>query len=453
MSRDLQKHSPNSHDDIEEKDDAKLDMFHLSGQMGLPGDDNDGLNAEDYALNAPSLTRDLPSLDGPVFRGLATTAPASDLLPHMSMPSLHQPSSHMKGLDLGSDPFAETGMFSNNSGMSDFFKGEERVQHSTKEDYSLSYGMGNLSLDQHELLPPLAMGGYLEPYYHFYSTAAPGMILEQLHAALRDLHENPEQLGELDFEVKPAKFKIKCEAYAPNGSKIPFAVRVFRLEDRNDRFAIEFQRRKGDPMSFCAIYRNVYNKLSGIIEPNESENVHPLNDTPVEPVDVPSASPVNFDSSMGEQTLKCLSSMIKSGCIDVQSEALNALVPLTTILPMAKAICESECFDLLVSHAASEYEEVHRSCLTALANVLELVPDRCSHIVAVPNHRMLLQRACSRTRHVVRETTRVLLAVCKQVPQFDGQAALMHSLQRALEGNSDQRVRSSWDQIGLRWGS
>lgn len=400
-----------SSDDEEEKKQLKQipDIQDLSSF----GDD-------DFSIT-PTLNRDIPSLDEPVYRGFDMDSGNTAFL---AMPGLHQPLGHTY------------------DAMPGFAKPD--AMNFSKND--LEMRMNEMSLQD---TPPLSMGGYLEPYYHFFSTASSQVIFGQIVAVLRSLHEQPEQHGEIDYVVKDAKFKVKCEAYAPNGSKIPFVVRVFRTEGQGNRFAVEFQRRRGDPTTFNAIYQTCLQKLAGIIEPGSFQTAHPLNDAPVDNSFFVEEQRCTLSTEMSEETVACLMQMIQSKCVDVQSEALNALVPL----------CKEhhELFDMnyigvLLDRASSPHEDVHRACLTALATIVEQQPALCTAVVAVSNQRMLIERACSATPHVVRETTRLLLAVCKQVDAFEGQSALMFSLNRAMEAHSDERVRSAWDDIVLRWG-
>jgi len=104
--------------------------------------------------------------------------------------------------------------------------------------------------------PPLAPGGYLEPFYHFVSHAKPAHLFDLISETLHSLLRQKLICHAIDIELIPRKFKVKCVAYPPGELKLQFVCRVFRLDsdEQGKRYALEFQRRSGCVLQFSDLW-------------------------------------------------------------------------------------------------------------------------------------------------------------------------------------------------------
>lgn len=210
--------------------------------------------------------------------------------------------------------------------------------------------------------PPLAVDGYLEPHYHFYSSSDGDAIVTQVVAVLSWF--NRTQPDSLDFEANRRKYKIKCVLYSEGGSvRIPFNVRVFSLE-RETRLAVEFQRRSGDSLRFCAMYRLVLKELQGKGVVHSAEGV-----ADCAPPRTLQVGPDEQAEDNATHTVQCLLKMLFSDCVDVQSQAAGALADLAMDQCMVSAMVDNGVVEALVNASRSGNCDVHRCAVTGLGHM------------------------------------------------------------------------------------
>lgn len=136
-------------------------------------------------------------------------------------------------------------------------------------------------------------------------------------------------------KVTPAKFAIKLEAF-DNGTRCSMKVRMYRLQ--NDEYALEFQRRSGDAITFQKVYQQACLQL----EPRSASTGTVADATPL--VDLPT----------GQSSTEVLTPLIDmlsfSDAPKLQAEAAAGLASLVSgEQASAVAECSAPLFDLLAN--------------------------------------------------------------------------------------------------------
>lgn len=260
--------------------------------------------------------------------------------------------------------------------------------------------------------PPLAIGSYLEPYYHFYSSLDGPAIMRELAEALAACSAGDTII---DTEKFDSKYKIKCVMYSSGGSVcVPFNVRIFSLED-DDRLAVEFQRRSGDSVRFCSLYRKCLQMLQrkGVTDSTVSGSPASLS-----PMRSPEPMTGPADPQAGEhaaQTIKCLLQMMASDCVDVQTQAAGALADLSTDVQMLEAMIQGGVIEAFVNASRSENCDVHRCAMTGLAHLS--ANDAAAVKLCQLGGVAVAAKLCSQTKtaHVERESVRLIHNVVQNV--------------------------------------
>lgn len=256
--------------------------------------------------------------------------------------------------------------------------------------------------------PPMAPGGWMEPNYHFLSNTAPAALFGHLKGVLESL--------DIDFIVKPAKFKYKCVGYR-EGARLPFYVRIFSTDVRK-RYAVEFQRRSGDIIHFSALYRECKSKLAhkGLVVLPPGTKLAPFKKfEPLPPLPPMEDEDIAQTTEEVTATVSCLLGMATSKCADIQTQGMQALSQLTLSDP-AKEILRSQDtgFGVLVESLASPTEDVHRCAISGLANLIEGNQDACQRLRDAKGVDSLFDLASTTdTPQVVRESARALLNLVK----------------------------------------
>jgi len=235
--------------------------------------------------------------------------------------------------------------------------------------------------------PPEAPGGYLEKATTFCTAMKPEAAMEHLEEILKEMN--------IDFTLKPEKFKFKCEAY-PRGLRLPFVVRIFSHEQK---YAVEMQRRAGDCFCFSTIYGNFVEKCSqrGLCPKTKRISTK-----------APSIS-LPLDASKLDESINPLLKMAESEFSDVKAMAVAAISEMTT----EKAVL-SWFATRIMSHIAlfeklvvCSVQDVHRAAITCVAN---LTADKqlCKSFEKSPCIKTLVKMMGSENRQVARESSRAL---------------------------------------------
>lgn len=435
-------------------------------QPSLPTRDLSGLSD----LAAPPLTRgaSAPSshatLDLDNRQGMMRSIAAVSAHPEMPAgaqgtvwksldtgPSLPMASSSGYGGDFGglSKPFglSSTAPFGSTSTAPWMIGG----QGLTKNELTSPVAFGVPS--QNSARPPVALGGYLEPHYHFYSDWDANQVMINLHDTLNAFSPTEEQVDDtvsfrIDCEKNQAKFKFKCTAYSLSGGcATQFVVRVFSLENETS-LAVEFQRRSGDPVQFCTVYRRCLHSLktSGCI--NKKSRL-PQGDM-FEPPKF-EGPPSETAAKDAKETITCLLQMLSSKCVDVQAEAAGALADLAANPEMHKAILENSVVEAFCNATKSSSQTVHRCAVTGLANLTGAVAkaDAARAVIRQQCIKSIVELTNSPCLQVQRDAARLLANMTAVGVPLCGNDAV-EELRTRLEGlrtSGDRRVRDHGDAI------
>jgi len=279
---------------------------------------------------------------------------------------------------------------------------------------------------------------YLEPQSHFFCTVPPPskpmLLYDTVQQTLQSLHEsgvgtvNGSSICTLDCQPAPARFKIVCTAYCPSGIAVPFVVRIYTADAKQNKYCVEFQRRQGDVVRFFQLFRTARARI---------QSTHPLT-TPVEPrtanpnalgLDQPEKTvarpkqmpmrswsaptlPSGSSSFCKEHfcgTVRSLLQMCSSPCLDIKLQGVLALAELSCSESFESEVLVAEgCCTTFLQCLPDEHEDLHRASLTALANLCETQRSLCAQLVADERHLdCLLKLARSDTAQVVRQCARI----------------------------------------------
>jgi len=232
----------------------------------------------------------------------------------------------------------------------------------SKEPPVVAKVIGSLSSPESEEDEPPKAPSYIEPNYHFESTSNPNRLFSTIGEVLK--------AADVHFTVKMFKYKYKCVCYRDGGS-IPFDVRIFSLASAGaKKYAVEFQRRKGDVIQFASVYRELKDVLAA--KGHVVELARPSSQPPPFDLDLPDFPEEEPPTSEEyEETVSCLVAMFESRCMDIQSQAIQALAQLTTGIEAAKKAVFKRGWGVLVSGLASSVEDIHRCAVSGIANLLE----------------------------------------------------------------------------------
>jgi hypothetical protein len=265
--------------------------------------------------------------------------------------------------------------------------------------------IGSLSSPESEQDEPPRVPSYIEPNYHFESTSNPTKLFSVIGEAL--------QAADVHFTVKVFKYKYKCVCYRDGGS-IPFDVRIFSVASTSEKkYAVEFQRRKGDVIQFAAVYRELKDVLA--VKGHVAEFPRPLSRSTfdLDLSDFPEEEPTPEEY---EETVSCLVAMFKSHCVDIQSQAIQALAQLTKGIEVAKRAVFKCGWSVLVSGLASSVDDIHRCAVSGIANLLQDNRDvgecieKTQGLVAA-----IVALVSSEVLQVARESARALANLGKQI--------------------------------------
>lgn len=319
----------------------------------------------------------------------------------------------------------------------------------------------------HIPLPPSIPGGFLEASYHFYSHQDPSVSMQEIEAVL-------EEFG-VDFEPVRAKYKFKCVTYK-NGASIPFVVSIFSA-DKDQTYAIEFQRRAGNVIHFCELYRRIRAKLASMglgdqthyTQSSFSSSFTSSSSLPALPLplSLPSIESSSFSPSSELKTLELegqefnnnlsyeevreallpLLSMASSMCVDIKSQAICTLSQLTENAPpqVQRAIISEGGLLHLLEAISNDNVDVHRCGLAGVANLMKGQPELCEQVAPhlIP---ILLQRAHSSVVEVQRQSTLALVNIVNLLDPkfFQSNSNLASTIVNQLRDvSSDKTVRGN----------
>jgi hypothetical protein len=272
-------------------------------------------------------------------------------------------------------------------------------------------------------------GGYLEPSYHFFSSANPTALIQSILALLSNL--------QVDCTPKHEQFKIKCAAYR-SCARLSFYVHVFAVDAVQGlkRYAIEFQRRTGDALHFSEIYRASKRGLSEqhLIEKVKGATVR--TETPAPP---PLDAVITVDQV--RQTVKSLLMMVTSKCLDLKTQAIVTLADMTAAEPkVQKMMVDEGVLDALVDELSTSSADIHRCAVTGIANLAHERDSVCTKLQEIGAIKTLLALAKSEVPQVVRETARLLANIGTtlgtKVVDTEFRATL-----KSIRGGRDMRAR------------
>jgi hypothetical protein len=290
-----------------------------------------------------------------------------------------------------------------------------------------------------ELEPPEVPGGYLEPCSHFISRSSPARLFSELKTCFET--QQCLATGKIDLTtVKPEKFKLVCVAYKPGECSLPFMARVFALDrdGSGKRYAVELQRRSGDVLHFwdvwsvCRSYFVSKGLTQAVKAPSVARPPPPQLDVEVTPEQI-------------QSTVQCLREMALSDCIDVKSQAIQALSKLSIADSRIQRVMINEgCVDTLLKSIDCKLEDVHRCAVSALANLSHDNVSVCEFIARKNGIKLVCSLVTtSKTLQVHRECLRMLNSVLKSASASVDQEVLKavkrlcHSSDRELSKNAD----------------
>jgi hypothetical protein len=276
--------------------------------------------------------------------------------------------------------------------------------------------------------PPPPKGNYLEPLHHVYCAA----------------NANP-------LEVHGASFKslvaqgVDC---VPNESKLVFKVRVYTLPER--KYCLEFQRRSGNSMRFCHIYRTCLGDLvtMGLLCDDALSSVSPL-------PPLMSSRVAPFDSSKAADAVTSLRQMASSTYVDVVCEAVRALSDSS----LQVILLQGGILEIFIKGMQSDSEDLRRCGVTGCANLVINQANACRELVRVGCVRRILETiqtegadggAKNYTPQLVREMARLLVNIRQELGREMLTASVSNEAQLAHEKmchSNDAIVRQHADML------
>uniref|UniRef100_A0A7S0LMS9 Uncharacterized protein n=1 Tax=Coccolithus braarudii TaxID=221442 RepID=A0A7S0LMS9_9EUKA len=266
--------------------------------------------------------------------------------------------------------------------------------------------------------PPMAIGGYLEPSYHVFSNWKPLDIMHGIETALQQFGPGKKAMFVVDFGADLLKYKFSCTAYARNGQATVFVVCVFSVED-TESYAIEFQKRSGDAFDFRKIYVKCINSFKNMVDEAASSLPTPVFQPPM--LDFPDEEQPTAEQL--QMSVKPLQGMLESGYMDVMRQGVMGIVHQSLDKRLTKYLADEGCLKALLKGSQSRMEDVHRCCLTALANIAESCSeDALVRMVKLGVVRLAANHALSANKHVQRESARLLAGCCRCDSKLCGDA-------------------------------
>lgn len=250
--------------------------------------------------------------------------------------------------------------------------------------------------------PPEVPGGYLENT-SFGSSEAPTTLLMRLVDEF--------QRRNIDTRIIWSKYKIKCHAY-PNDARVTFTVRLFATPyfhpEITDKYTVEFQRRIGCSLAFSRIYSQIRDTIG---QGGKKSSAW------ISREDSATTSAVTLDHV--ENTIQNLVQMATSSCVDVAGQGFMALTQLSADSRLHELLLRMGVLSMWVDHLGSDSDDIHRYCITGLANLAGSYPNEIRALMAT-KCKKLRQQQCDDpfsanvstvTTHIDRETTRLRLAL------------------------------------------
>lgn len=244
---------------------------------------------------------------------------------------------------------------------------------------------------------------YLEEGFFFFARAPLSVLFPAIQRLLRDIN--------VDFVVKEEKFKLRCTAYHVGYSSVTFVVRMYTVDAQFDQYIIEFQRRSGDVVHFCSLFKMAKQHLrtDGFVEgspsPFESNAVHAVQVPPSCDNDV---VPSSSDTTQG---LRSLLHMASSQFCDVKYEAVRCLAQLSSQDGNRPALVEAGGISSLVQSMQHSTRDVERCCVSAIANLAQ-TDASCQEVLACGGVSILTDLAASSpVPETVRESARALIGI------------------------------------------
>lgn len=387
------------------------------------------------------------------------------LLPHRSFPSQHFADDAFRSVganpddhaflheatvyrSVGSAAVADMGMSSYGAEPAPTF-GVKSLDMSRLNPMGLSsMGLNPKALDVHDIAAQLQVasietspparpaGNYLEPNHHFYCTRtkSPQELMTTLKHALLEM--------DVDFTEVKKDYQLRCAAYDV-AMEIPFLCSVYTSPNDDNQFVVEVQRRSGDAIFFCSIYRSI---LSHMVADKAAEaSCLPATRKAFVPPALPPSLDAEEENAAFRDSVRILLNMCASPYVDVKLEGLYALARLTSEEDKRCFIVQDSSFHVLISGLHDANENVHRACLTSLANVCSTEDGPCQAVHSSARSR-LLHLATSPTKQVMRESVRLLAAVAQHL----GQSAYAEDtvmVARRLAHFDDARTKRSAERI------
>jgi hypothetical protein len=286
--------------------------------------------------------------------------------------------------------------------------------------------------------PPEVPGGYLEPSHHVFSREAPLALFDALLQALKNVHTST-----IDIIPQKEKFKLKCVAYRPGETAVPFNARVFTAgsDGQGPRYAVEFQRRSGCVMHFAHLWQSCkyFLQTNGHCE-GAAKASPPAID--VHKLGMPSAP----SSENTRSTIKCLLQMAQSQFADVKTEGIQGLVKLSAPgdPATAKIMVEEGCGDAFFECMSSPAEDLSRLAISGLTNLAFVRAEVWQTVVSKGGLVALCQRVqqdqVSPCVQVVRECSRALKGVITHLGKKAGSESDLQGAIKALCRHTDPFV-------------
>jgi hypothetical protein len=242
-------------------------------------------------------------------------------------------------------------------------------------------------------------------------------------------------------------YTLHCLCYR-EGSRIPFVVNIFRLDESGSKLVVELQKRMGCSMQFSSIVHTVRKELGekGFVETDSEMSLSSLSSSSLmAPLPLPSES---LDQQIDEQqaaesSVKSLMQMVESDFVDLQSKALDVLSHISTERKIQGSLSgSSDVIGKLVDCVKAKSEQLHRPALSTLANLVTKQRGSVAKLVYEKGIcDSLLSSLSSPIPQVVRESARLLTNLSVALgSDMDGE--IVKTAVGKLASVSDPLVRS-----------
>lgn len=274
--------------------------------------------------------------------------------------------------------------------------------------------------------PPMTKGDYLEPHYHFMSSFECKLLQSKIKSLIKTFATRRSDVASQQFlldewQDNESKFRFKCQACSlAGGMRTEFFIRIFTMEHSHE-YAVEFQRRSGNPVLFCDVYRAF---VAGLERDGAISSEVPVLKTPsLAPPPLPltqEEESVSFVHS--KETIQCLLQMLESNFVDVQCEALQALAELSFNDKLQLTMVQVGAVAAFLKATRSESVEVQRCAITCLAH-LTTKNEACRCVHEDGGVDVALGLCRSNVSQVQRESARLLVNIASAL----GKQALVNA--------------------------